>query len=183
MKIHLVGAAGVGKTTLGNALSEKLNVPYFDSDDYFWVDSEIPFTVRRDPKTRNAMLLKDLAAQKKWILGGSMVSWGDIWYTMFDLVVFILIPYNVRMQRLHDREFERYGEDLYTDPERSALYKKFMDWAKGYDDNTTNGRTLAVHNAWLQKVNCQVLEINGDTTTQKRIQLITNTITANKIND
>jgi|SRR6187402_1162481 len=173
MKIHIVGAAGVGKTTLGYALANTLKVPYFDSDDYFWIDTPVAFTVKRDPELRNAMLLNDLSAHNSWILGGSMVSWGEIWENMFDMVIFLLIPHDVRMQRLHAREFERYGNALYTDDNRKDLYEKFMIWARGYDDNTTNGRTLAVHQNWLQKVSCPVLHINGDTTTTERVSLIT----------
>ncbi|WP_228410094.1 shikimate kinase [Chryseobacterium viscerum] len=35
MKIHIFGASGSGVTTLGKALSEELNLEYFDSDDFF----------------------------------------------------------------------------------------------------------------------------------------------------
>jgi adenylate kinase family enzyme len=179
MKIHIVGAAGAGKTTLGKTMAQRLNVPHFDSDDYFWVDTDVAFTVKRDPTLRNAIILDDLAAHNGWILSGSMVSWGKVWETMFDLVVFLRIPHEIRMQRLHDREYERYGDDLYNDPERVILYKEFMDWARGYDNNTTNGRTLAVHQQWLKKVNCPILEINGDYSNDDRIQLITEAISVN----
>lgn len=33
-KIHILGAAGAGTTTLGKALAERLNIAYFDSDFY-----------------------------------------------------------------------------------------------------------------------------------------------------
>ncbi|CAI8903162.1 hypothetical protein EMIT036CA2_50372 [Chryseobacterium sp. IT-36CA2] len=35
MRIHIFGASGSGVTTLGKALSEKLNIEYLDSDDFF----------------------------------------------------------------------------------------------------------------------------------------------------
>ncbi|CAC9976206.1 hypothetical protein FLAPXU55_03930 [Flavobacterium panici] len=36
MKIHIFGASESGVTTAGEALSKKLDIPYFDSDTYFW---------------------------------------------------------------------------------------------------------------------------------------------------
>lgn len=36
MNIHIFGASGSGATTLGRFLAVQLNVPCFDSDDYFW---------------------------------------------------------------------------------------------------------------------------------------------------
>jgi len=77
MKIHLFGASASGVTTLGHALAKKLNIPYFDSDEYFWLPSEWPFILKRDPQERNQLIRKDLTAQQHWIFGGSSVSWGN----------------------------------------------------------------------------------------------------------
>ncbi|WP_419701914.1 shikimate kinase [Mucilaginibacter sp. NFX135] len=172
MKIHIMGASCAGSTTLGAALAQQLNYPLFDSDKYFWETTEQPFTVRRDPELRNAMMMHDVNSNSNWILTGSMVSWGPVWLDMFDLVVFLYIPHHIRMQRLHNRELERYGEAIFTDPERAANYQAFIKWAKGYDDNTTQGRTLQVHENWLKLVNSPVLEIRGDTTVQQRVDLV-----------
>ena len=172
MKIHIMGDSCAGSTTLGTALAQQLNYRLFDSDQYFWESAEKPFTVRRDPKLRNTMILHDTAQQPNWILSGSMVSWGPEWLHIFDLVVFLYIPHHIRMQRLHNRELERYGDAIFTDPERTANYQAFINWATGYDDNTTKGRTLQVHENWLSQVSSPVLEIRGDTTVQQRVDLI-----------
>ncbi|WP_082773704.1 hypothetical protein [Hymenobacter sp. PAMC 26628] len=75
MKIHLFGAAGAGATTLSTALGAALGVLYFDSDDYFWGPSEVPFTVRCPAAERNALLARDLARSPRWVLSGSLVGW------------------------------------------------------------------------------------------------------------
>ncbi len=172
MKIHIMGASCAGSTTLGTALAWQLNYPLFDSDKYFWETTEKPFTVKRDPELRNAMILHDTGKQPDWILSGSMVNWGTEWLSMFDLVVFLYIPHHIRMQRLHNRELERYGDAIFTDPERAVNYQAFIKWATGYDDNTTKGRTLQVHENWLSQVNSPILEIRGDTTVQQRVELV-----------
>lgn len=172
MKIHIMGASCAGSTTLGNALAKCLGWPYFDTDDYFWLFSDIPYTQKRDPAERKAMLLADFEAAGNAIVGGSLVSWDDDWLTKFDLVVFLRIPQELRMQRLDARETERYGDQIFTDPLRIQLYKDFRDWAKGYDDNTTNGRNLNVHLQWLERFNCPVLKIEGDTTVEERIKRV-----------
>jgi len=173
MKIHIMGASCAGATTLGRALSARLGMPCFDTDDYFWAPSAVPYTVRREPAERIAMLKADFAANNDAIVSGSLVSWGDEWLTMFDVVVFLYIPHEIRMQRLVAREVERYGDAIYTDPERIRLFDAFKSWATGYDDNSTNGRNLQVHQNWIKKLNCPVLEITGDTTVEERIDLVT----------
>ena len=91
MRLHIFGASGTGVTTLGQALGSALNVPYFDSDDYFWQPSNPPFTIRRPPAERDAALAADLAQAPRWILGGSILGWDPQWATAFDLVVFIIL--------------------------------------------------------------------------------------------
>lgn len=59
MKILIMGASCAGSTTLGTALGKQLGFPYFDTDAYFWEASEIPYTVKRSPEQRNAVLKAD----------------------------------------------------------------------------------------------------------------------------
>lgn len=179
MHIHIFGASGSGVTTLGKALADELGYPYFDADSYFWEQSDIPFSVKRNPQSRNAMLLNDLSENENWVLGGSIVSWGDEIPKLFDLAVFLLLPQDVRLERLKKREHERYGDIIHTDPERKQKYTDFITWASGYDDNTTQsstgsglGRTLKVHRDWAAKLNCGYFEIIGDTTVNQRIDQI-----------
>ncbi|HEY9195065.1 MAG TPA: AAA family ATPase [Mucilaginibacter sp.] len=170
MHINIFGASGSGSTTLGKVLGERLNYPCFDGDDYFWMPSEIPFTVKRDPLERNALLNQALKAHDNWIVSGSVVGWNNNWD--FDLSVFLYIPHELRMDRLKKRELERYGQTIYTDPQRNKLYHKFLDWAQGYDDNTTQGRTLQVHQNWMKNLQKALLIIEGDTTVEERVEAI-----------
>ncbi|MBC7920676.1 MAG: AAA family ATPase [Ferruginibacter sp.] len=171
MKMHVFGASGSGTTTLGKYLSEKLNCPYFDSDDYYWEASTPPFTHRRNPDERNARLANALAPHPDWILGGSIVGWKD-WLPAFDLAVFLWLPSNVRTDRLEKREYERYGEVIRSDPERRRQYEEFIEWAAGYDDNTARGRTLAVHENWLGNLPCPVPELRGDLSVERRAEIV-----------
>ncbi len=172
MKIHIIGASCAGSTTLGNVLAKKLGYTYLDTDAYYFVPSDVPFSIKRDPVERIAMMKADFEANDDVIVGGSLVSWGDDWYTKFDLVVFLYIPHDVRMARLHAREVERYGDKIFNDPYRTEQYQQFTAWAKGYDDNSTNGRNLSVHLNWLSKVNCPILKIEGDTTVDERVERV-----------
>jgi adenylate kinase family enzyme len=173
MKIHIMGASCAGSTTLGRALSARLGYPYFDTDDYFWQPSEPPFTVKRSFNERVALIKTDIAGLPHYVIGGSLINWGDEWKSVFDLVIFLYVPPYIRMQRLKDRELARYGDVIYTDPERIAGYEKFLAWAKAYDTNAISGRTLQAHEAWLAELTCPVLEIRGDTTVKQRLNLIT----------
>lgn len=110
-----MGASCAGSTTLGKALSVQMGYPYFDTNDYFWKPSYPFFTVRRNPEKRNNMIQKDLAKHSNWILGTSVINWGLEWQEIFELVIFLYLPREIRMQRLKDREFEIHGNSLFTE--------------------------------------------------------------------
>lgn len=177
MKIHIVGASCAGSTTLGRALSVRLGFPYFDTDDYFWEPSYPLFTIRRNPDERSHMIQEDLAKHSNWILGGSVINWGPEWPSIFDLVIFLYVPREIRMQRLKNREFQIYGNSLFTDENVASRYRTFINWAHGYDDNTTNGRNLKAHESWLKQLKCPVININGDFTVRERLEIILSSFT------
>jgi len=168
--INIFGASGSGVTTLGKALSNKLSYPYFDSDHYFWFHSDPPFTNRRPPEERNAMINSEMAGNENWILGGSIINWNNNW--RFDLSVFLYIPPAIRIRRLQQRELERYGDIIYTDRERNKLYNEFIDWARGYDELITNSRSLHSHKNWMNKLTTPLLVIEGDTTVEERVEAV-----------
>ncbi|MBW3130252.1 AAA family ATPase [Hymenobacter profundi] len=169
MQILLTGASGSGVTTLGEALSSELNVPFFDADTYYWEPSEPPFTIRRPAPIRNQMLKADLSQHSAWIVGGSLISWGPEWQSLFDLAVFLWLPPAIRLARLQQREQDRYGDAISTDPVRQMQSEEFLNWAAGYDDGSAHGRTLAAQTAWLAALPCPVLELRGDLSVAERM--------------
>ncbi|MBS1509991.1 MAG: adenylate kinase [Bacteroidetes bacterium] len=184
LRMHIFGASGSGVTTLGGQLVKQLAIPYYDADDFFWEKTSTPFTVKRNPAERNALLETTLLSQPQWILGGSMISWNSMVKDYFSLVVFLWIPGAVRMQRLMNRERERYGTAIDTDPERKRLHAAFIEWAADYDENTgVAKRTLSAHEEWLKTIHQPILQLRGDLTTGERIQKITGWLQQNSFEE
>jgi adenylate kinase family enzyme len=178
MHIHIFGASCSGVTTLGRALSQNLaqsrglDIPYFDSDDYFWLPTDPPYTQRRSPAERNARILADLNKNEHWILGGSIIHW-EASFTAFDCIVFLYLPPEIRMQRLKAREYARYGDIIHSDPDRKRQSEEFFTWAADYDHATgIANRTLPAHESWLSEQTSPILEIRGDTSVRERLDLV-----------
>ena len=163
MRIHITGASGSGTTTLGRAVADRLGCPHLDSDDYFWLPTDPPYQTKRDPEERNRMLLADLRAAPDWVESGSILSWSDEISAMFDAVVFLWIPSEIRLARLRDRELRELGS---VDPE-------FMEWAAGYDrPGNRETRSRLLHEEWLDKLACPVLKLEGDLATRERLERV-----------
>jgi adenylate kinase family enzyme len=67
-RIHILGASGSGTTTLGRALAAHLHFPHFDTDDYFWLPTDPPYTQQRERIERAQLLMNDVTAHDAWVV-------------------------------------------------------------------------------------------------------------------
>lgn len=168
-KIHIMGAAGSGTSTLGEVLSKVLPHTHFDTDDYFWITK---FTEQRKVPERREMLKKDLLLYDKWILSGAVCGWGDNFKPCFDLVIFLWIPQDIRLARLQQREFERYGNEVLAGGEKYDQSKAFLEWASLYDHAGMEVRSKALHEHWMAELACPILRIEGDYSVEERVGIV-----------
>ena len=159
--IHIVGASGAGTTTLGSRLAAAIGGTHIDTDDHYWLPTWPPYREKRPAEARLERLRSAFAATDRWVLSGSLLHWGDVLASEFDLVVFLFVPQHERLDRLRTREIERYGEKIAVGGELHGAHWDFVAWATTYDTVTGPGRNLASHKAWLRTLTCPVLEIAG----------------------
>lgn len=170
-RIHILGAAGSGTSTLGAALSEVLPHKYLDTDDYFWINK---FTEQRNVADRRKMLGEDLVSYGQWILSGAVCGWGDQFKNTIDLVIFLAIPPDIRLQRLQAREFERYGNEILAGGDKYHQSKSFLEWAVLYDTAGMEVRSKVLHEHWMKEIACPILRIDGDCSVQERVNIVLN---------
>jgi len=80
------------------------------------------------------MLKHDLSEYQNCVLSGAVCGWGDEFKNCFDLVIFLWIPQNVRLERLQQREFQRYGNQILVGGSKHDQSKAFLEWASLYDE-------------------------------------------------
>src|SRR5882724_4682241 len=172
-RIHLTGASGVGATTLGRRLADRLSCAHFDTDDYYWLTSDPPYRLKREIPERLRLLREALDAAPAWVLSGSLDGWGDPLIPMFDLVVFLYAPAALRLRRLRERERLRYGAAaLAPGGLLHEQHEAFLAWAAAYDDGSREGRNRPRHEAWLAALPCPVLRVDGAMPTDAQIERI-----------
>jgi adenylate kinase family enzyme len=170
MRVHIVGASGSGTTTLGRALAGRLGVAHFDTDDYFWRPSTPAFQHIRERAERQAMLGAALAGAPGWVLSGSLCGWGDRFIPLFDLVVFLWIPPDVRMRRLRARERARYGQAIEPGAPMHERSEQFLAWAAGYDGGLdVPERCRRLHEEWLAALACPVVRFLDAGSTEEHV--------------
>ncbi|QUL57283.1 AAA family ATPase [Paenibacillus tritici] len=168
-RIHIMGASGAGTSTLGQALAARLPHVHLDSDDYFW---EQKYSKQSVVAERLSRLRTDLEQQEPWILSGAVCGWGDPLRDMFDLVIFLWIPEQVRLERLRAREYERYGDESLPGGDKYEEVQQFMAWAAQYDSAGPEVRSRTLHEEWIAGLNCNLVRLEGDLTVEERVNAV-----------
>jgi adenylate kinase family enzyme len=161
-RIHMTGASGSGVTSLGRALGSALALPHHDTDDYLWLPTTPPYRELRPTIDRLRLMREMFLPRADWVLTGGLDGWGDALIPLFDLVVFLKTPQALRLRRLREREATHFGEDAVAPGGwRHDETASFIEWASHYEDGSREGRTLAMHEAWLARLPCPVLRLDG----------------------
>lgn len=162
-RIHILGASGVGTTTLARALAAALGCPALDADDFYWEPTDPPFESKRPPHVRVELLRAALNQSADSVLSGSMCGWGDPLIPLFDRVVLLTLDPVLRMQRLREREASRFGAQRIA--AGGDLYEKhqaFMRWAERYDDGGMDVRSRRLHDSWIQALPSRIRVLRLD---------------------
>ena len=156
-RVHVTGASGSGTTTLARALADRWAVPHADTDDYFWMPTNPPYVSTRPAPNRVALMREVFVPREAWVLSGSLGDWGESVVAECDAVVFLSLDPAERIRRLEQREVQRRAGGEY-DP---VAWDEFLDWAKGYDDPSFEGRSRAGQEAWLRRMGKPVLRLDA----------------------
>lgn len=130
-RIHIIGGAGSGKTTLARRLGTLLDAPYYDLDE---IGYEGGFGAKRPLEARLADIER-IVAQSAWITEGGYIWWVDDLLRAADIIVWLDLPWRIRRWRIITRHIKA---DLARNNRHSGylnLYR-FYKRTRQYDRGT-----------------------------------------------
>lgn len=163
-RIHILGASGSGTTSIAKRLAERVDYRHFDTDDFYWRRTSPPYITANEPHERQQQLSEALETHTQWVVSGSLCGWGDIFIPCFELVVYVHVEHETRLERLRQRESARFGDAILPGGDQHERYQAFITWAAGYDSTENVSRNAARHKQWLQKIRCPVIHVVNERT-------------------
>lgn len=160
--IFIYGASGSGTTTLARAISDELGYKFMDTDDYFWLPTNPPFTDKRERSERVALMENDIKNTDNAVISGALDGWGDSLIPLFTLAVRLVTNKNTRIERLKARELQKFGSRIMPGGDMYENHIEFLDWAARYDTGDMDMRSKARHDEWEKKLTCRRLRLNGE---------------------
>lgn len=176
--IHIYGAAGSGTSTLGRRICKELGYKFMDTDDYFWLPTNPPYTTRRDVAERLRMMKEDIENADNVVISGSLVDWGDELIPYFTLVLRLYTDTDIRIERIRKREQEKLGNRIDPGGDMYEHHLWFVDWAASYDTAGMETRSKMKHDAWEKLLLCRQIALNGADTLDKNMERVRQVLNA-----
>jgi hypothetical protein len=117
---------------------------------------------------RQQLLTDDLTTHESWALSGSLCGWGDVAIPLFNLVIYLWVPCEIRLERLRHREYERYDQRIMPGGDMYEQSQAFLNWASAYDDGGLDMRSKQRHEQWLSTLSCPIVCIEGEYTIEEQ---------------
>lgn len=151
--ILICGLNGSGKTTLGRELANVLGYSFLNDEDYYFLESDIPFSKSRSDEESRAFVLSYLRQNKNCVIVASRGDLGVAINSMYDVVVCLSAPIEARLARIKKRDLDKYGERVLEGGDMYEQQCKFYQFAAS--------RTTEKIERWLETLSCQVIKLDG----------------------
>lgn len=164
--IIICGLNGVGKSTLGKALAERLQFYFIDNEDLYFPKTD-PDYVYASPRTRNEvekLLLQEMEKHENFVFASVKGDYGDAVYPFFRYAVLIDVPKDIRIQRVKNRSFEKFGDRMLSGGDLYEQEEKFFALVQARAEDTAE--------KWVKTLNCPVIRIDGTRSVEENIDLI-----------
>lgn len=164
--IIIMGLNGSGKSTICHQLADLLNYRRMDVEDYYFFDSDIPYTKSRTQEEVKQLMLEDIKIYHNYVLSSVGCNWGSEIISTFKLAILLYAPLQVRLERIKQREITRFGNRVLVGGDMYESQKRFHDMvaSRSAEDIKQQAYSLT----------CPVLEINATLPVKEILGLIYN---------
>ncbi len=164
--ILVCGLNGSGKSTFGKALAERLKFHFIDNEDLYFPKTDKNY-LYADPRTKEeakSLLLHDMVHYKNFVFSSVKGDYGMEVYSFFQYAILIEAPKNIRMQRVKNRSYEKFGDRMEFGGDLYEREKSFFDTVNNRKENTVE--------EWIQCLKCPILRIDGTKLIEENIEFV-----------
>lgn len=151
--IILTGLNGSGKSTVCKQLAKKLNYYSMDAEDYYFIKSDLPYSKFHTLEQTKNLMLCDIMKHSNYVLATVHCDWGEEINSTYKLDVVLSAPLDVRMKRIKQREYDKFGSRVLEGGDLYESQQKFHDKVSARGDDYIAKQ--------MQFISCPVLEIDA----------------------
>ncbi len=164
--IQICGLNGCGKSTLGRALAERIGFHFIDNENLYFSRTNIdePY---KNPKSRadvERLLMEEVGRHPDFVFAAVKGDYGKDIIPMYDYIVMMEVPKNVRARRVRNRSFQKFGNRMLIGGDLYNQEEAFFQMVDSREDDYVE--------TWLQTVNCPIIRVDGTKPIEDNVEYI-----------
>ena len=166
MGILICGLNGVGKSSIGKALAERLSYRFIDDEDLYFSETDKK-NMYSNPRSREQavkILNEIISEDDKFVFAAVKGNYGEILLSRIKYLILVEVPKEVRMERVRTRSYQQFGDKI---SESEDLAEKENAWLLQVSNKPDNYVT-----EWINEVKCPVIRIDGTLPIEDNVDLL-----------
>lgn len=165
MGIIMCGLNGAGKSTLGKALADRLNYRFIDNEDLYFpkTDPDYMYAAERTREDVEELLLSEIKAHEDFVFTSVKGDYGKA-LPFFNLAVLVSVPREIRLRRVKERSFGKFGERMLPGGDLYERERRFFELVSSRAENTVE--------EWLRSFGGRVIRVDGTKPVDENISLV-----------
>lgn len=164
--IQICGLNGCGKSTLGKALAERIGFHFIDNENLYFSRTSIdePY---KNPKSRadvERLLMEEVSKHPNFVFAAVKGDYGKDMIPMYNYIVMIEVPKNIRSKRVRNRSFQKFGARMLKGGDLYSKEEAFFQMIDSREDDFVE--------TWLQTVNCPIIRVDGTKPIEDNVEYI-----------
>jgi len=135
-----------------------------DVEDYYFLKSDIPYAKSRTQEEVKQLMLDDIKIYHNYVLASVGCNWGYEIVSTYKLAILLYAPLQVRLERIKQREFTRFGNRVLEEGDMYESSKRFHDMVASRSAEDIKQQACSL--------TCPVLEINATLPVKEILDLI-----------
>lgn len=164
--VIVCGLNGAGKSTLGRALAERLRFHFIDNENLYFPKTD-PSYLYATPRTRDEvkrLLLNEIREHGNFVFASVKGDYGEDVYPLFRCAVWVDVPRNLRMERVRNRSFQKFGNRMLPGGDLYEQEERFFEFVAARDEDTVE--------RWLRDIRCPVIRVDGTKPIEENVAYI-----------
>lgn len=164
--ILICGLNGAGKSTLGKTVAKKLNFYFLDSEDLYFTkgNNHSIYASSRSHEEARRLLFREMKAHENFVFASVKGDYGETIYPFFQYAVLIEVPKEIRIQRVENRSYQKFGNRMLPGGDLHEQEKRFFEFVKSREEDTVE--------KWVQSLTCPMIRVDGTKPVEENTNLI-----------
>ena len=171
MGILICGLNGVGKSTLGKRLAERLGWQFIDNEDLYFLKTDAGYTYSspRGKEEVIRLLEERIEKDRRFVFAAVKGDYGEKLLPLLDCIIVVDVPKEIRLARVRERSFRKFSDRILAggdlNDRENAWFAQVESRPEDYVEN------------WLETVDCPVIRVDGTKPVEENVSYLVSELT------